>query len=251
MKQIIWFSLAFVISPALLAAPELKGNPSELSAYLLDARKIISIAGEGEEKVEADQAIISLNIKTEEKSLDEALNSNDKIQTKVRDALVQAGITLDKIRASNFSSTPDYGWFKEKPKSYAISREIKVTISDATQMQAIAKVVDKTDEVFLGAMEFEDSHKEQNEMEAMQKALDKVLAKKALYEKNFSVSLALIKVMDQRVVPVYAAPRRAMKAEAFSGVMTDSAVEQSTPPVGRFAGVTYRSHIMAEFEVAK
>jgi len=112
---------------------------------------------------------------------------------RVNKSLLERDIGSEKIKAVNFSSTPDYGWLKDKPKSYEISREVKVRIVNAAQMRAVARVVDNIDEVFMRAINFEDSAKSDNELLTVQKALDKILVKKALYEKTFAVSLALVK----------------------------------------------------------
>ncbi len=251
MTKIVLAVLISCFSPVLMAAPELKGSPGELSAYLLDARKIISIHGAAEEKVEADRAIVALTIKNEARSLDDALQENEQLQARVNKSLLGGGITADKIKAANFSSTPDYGWLKDKPKSYEISREVKVSIANAAQMRAVARVVDSIDEVFMGTMNFEDSAKTDNELKTAQKALDNILAKKAIYEKTFAVSLALVKVVDQGVRPVYAAPRvkRVMKAEMFSSVMQDSSGGGDSAASGQFSGITYYANAVAEFVV--
>ncbi len=251
MKKIILAVLVCIFSPVLMAAPELKGSPGELSAYLLDARKIISINGVAEEKVEADQAIIALTIKNEARSLDAALQENERLQADVNQSLLEGGITADKIKAANFSSTPDYGWLKDKPKSYEISREVKVSIVNAAQMRSVARVVDSIDEVFMGTMSFEDSARTDNELKTAQKALNNILAKKAMYEKTFAVSLSLVKVVDQGVRPVYAAPRlrRAMKTEVFSSVMQESSGSADSAASGQFSGITYHANAVAEFVV--
>jgi len=251
MKKICFFVFVFFFSPASMAAPELKGSPSELSSYLLDARKIISINGAAETKVEANQANIALTIKNEARSLDAALQENERLQMQVNKSLLEAGINKDKIKAANFSSTPDYGWLKDKPKSYEISREVKVTIVDAVQMRAVAQVVDSIDEVFMGVMNFEDSSKSDNELVTVQKALDNILAKKALYEKTFAVSLKLVKVVDQGVRPIYVAPRmrRVMQTEMFSSAMQEQSVGADSVASGQFAGITYHANAMAEFVV--
>lgn len=249
MKNIYFTVVVLFFSQASMAAPELAGSPSELSSYLLDARKIIAISGAAETKVEANKAIVVLTIRNEARSLDAALQENEKLQQKVNQSLLEGGIGKDKVKAANFSSTPDYGWLKDKPKSYEISREVKVSINNAAQMRAVAKVVDRIDEVFMGTMSFEDGHKSANELLTLQKALDNILAKKALYEKSFAVSLALVKVVDQGVRPVYAAPRlrRTMKAGSFSSAMQESNIEADSVASGPFAGITYHANAMAEF----
>jgi len=251
MKNICLVVFVSFLSQASMAAPELTGSPSELSSYLLDARKIISIGGTAETKVEANQAIVALTIKNEARSLDGALQENERLQAQVSKYLLEAGISKDKIKAANFSSTPDYGWLKDKPKSYEISREVKVTIVNAAQMRAVGKVVDSIDEVFMGAMNFEDSSKIDNELMTVQKALDNILAKKVIYEKTFAVSLMLVKVVDQGVRPVYAAPRlrRAMKTEMLSSV-PESSMGADSVASGQFSGISYHANAMAEFVVA-
>lgn len=250
MRKTILTFVACCFSPLLFAAPELSGSPHELSQYLLDARKIITISGSGEEKVEADRAIVSLTIKNEAKKLNSAMKANDALQQQVKQQLLDGGISSDNIRAANFSSTPDYGWLKEKPKSYEISREIKVTIESAAQMRTIAQVVDAIDEVFMGAMSFEDSLKKENELKAQQQALDSILSKKSMYEKSFNVSLRLIKVIEQGAYPVYQAPLRRQLRK--SDAMVSSVMEAETAaPTGQFAGVTYRASSMAEFTIAE
>ena len=251
MKKIYLAGVVCFFSVAAMAAPELTGSPSELSSYLLDARKIIAINGAAETKVEANQATVMLTIKNEARSLDAALQENEKLQRKVNQLLLDGGIGKEKVKAANFSSTPDYGWLKDKPKSYEISREVKVSVSNAAQMRAVARVVDHIDEVFMGTMSFEDGYKSDNELLTLQKALDNIQAKKALYEKSFAVSLALVKVVDQGVRPVYAAPRlrRAMKAEQFSSTMQESNTAAGAVTSGQFAGITYHANAMAEFVV--
>jgi uncharacterized protein YggE len=70
------------------AEPELKGTPSELSRYLKDvpmreAPRIVSITGEAEVRVPAEQAVVTLKVTTENKSLHEALRLNQEARGKV------------------------------------------------------------------------------------------------------------------------------------------------------------------------
>src|SRR5215475_8225414 len=76
------------LSLAARAEPELKGTPSELSRYLQDVPireipKTISIPGEAELRVPADQAVVTLKVTSENKSLHEALRLNQEVRTKL------------------------------------------------------------------------------------------------------------------------------------------------------------------------
>src|SRR5688572_2525443 len=116
-KSIVLVSLGFAVVPV-RAEPELKGLPRELTAYLAGVPKIVSIAGESELKIAADRALISLKVVTEHKSLQEALRLNQDIRAKVLSSLKDNGIPEDRVKPSKFSSTPKYGLFGEKAKSY-------------------------------------------------------------------------------------------------------------------------------------
>lgn len=174
MKLIFSITLFCLIPVIALAAPELSGTPHELSQYLLDQKKIINIHGEAEEKVEADIATVAISVKTKESQLKQALQKNAEIRKNLKEKLLQAGIPSDKIKSSKFSSTPNYGWFKDKPKNYEVSNEVKISITDEAQLQAIAKLVDSQKEIFLGTTEHEDSAKEDNKLKVLESALNDV-----------------------------------------------------------------------------
>lgn len=97
--------LTLLLVPAVLpAAPELKGDPEELTQYLLDEKRVVSITAHGVSKVQADRIIVTLRVKTKESAFVAALKSNRQVRTKLSQQLQQAGITPDRISAAKFSS---------------------------------------------------------------------------------------------------------------------------------------------------
>ncbi len=181
------------------AVPELKGSPDELGYYLLDQRKIITITGHASELVEADTAIVAITVRTKEAKLNDALHQNEKARQAIKESLQQAGVTADKIKASKFSSSPNYSWFGEKPSSYEISNEVKVTINSEDQLRAIAKIVDGQKDVLLGGTEFKDSQKDSNEHKVLKKALSSVQEKQRIYEQSLGIVLVPVRVIEQDV----------------------------------------------------
>lgn len=251
MKKLIFVITLSTLASVAIAAPELSGSPQELSSYLIDQRKIVVINANAEKKLEADQAEVAVIVKTEERSLDKALSSNEKIRESIRNTLQQTGISPDDIKSSKFSSTPSYGWFKEKPKSYEISNEMKVTIINESQLRAIAKIVDAESEVFLGTTEFKDSKKEHHELSTLEMALEKVNAKKTLYEKQLNIALQPMRVINQHVYTVSPQPAPStLRREKMLSSTTAISMEQAPmvrPTAAGFGSITYSAHASIEY----
>src|SRR5207249_9341418 len=109
------FALFFLLKGILTlqAEPELKGNATELSQYLANVPKTVLISGEAELRVPADQAVITLKVTTENRSLQEALHLNQDVRNRLSAYLKNHGVPNDRIRPSRFSSTPKFGLFGE------------------------------------------------------------------------------------------------------------------------------------------
>src|SRR5262245_26462555 len=105
-------------APLVHAEPELKGTPSELGNYLNTLHNTVLVTGEAEVKVPADRALVTLRVRTENHSLLEAIRSNEQVRAKMLSFLGEHGINGTNVQVSKFSSTPKYGAFGDKPKSY-------------------------------------------------------------------------------------------------------------------------------------
>ena len=253
MNKILATLVLIALNSSLYAAPQLSGNPDELSHYLLEQKKIITITGSGTEEVEADTAIVAITVRTKEPKLNDALQENEKARKAIKENLQQAGIVADKIKPSKFSSTPNYSWFRDKPSSYEISNEVKVTINSEEQLRAVAKIVDAQKEVLMGGAEFKDSQKESNEQKALQKALSTIKSKQKLYEQSLGITLAPVRIIDQNVY-AQAVPRIRPQARSLekredsvaSMAMSAAPIEQESAD---FGAITYSANTMVEFVV--
>jgi uncharacterized protein YggE len=171
------------------AEPEIKGNPAELSQYLQSIPKSISIAGEAELRVPADQAVVTLKVTTENRSLHEALRLNQEVRTKLIAHLKSHNMPAERVHASKFSSTPRFGLFGEKAKSYKVENLVRITVEDEHEFQLTAGTVDQFSEVQFVAADFEVKDKEAMKAKAMAQACDNANKRKGLLEEKLGMSL--------------------------------------------------------------
>lgn len=242
----------------LRAEPELKGSPAELAALLSTVPKIVSISGEAELKVPADRALVSLKVVTENKSLEEASRANQEIRARILRTLGEQGIPNDRVRASKFSSTPRYGLFREKAKSYRVENTVKITAQDEKEFQAIGNLVDAMAEVRHDQIEFEHSDKDGLKAQAMAKAIDKAAEKKKLFEEKLGVKLSpkafnenpivtLTPLSAQRAYPKQVNYSFAASQPGLAGVGDAQAEDLDLPT--SFAELVYRAQVAIEYVV--
>ena len=190
MRKSITCALVLLYVQNLAAETEIKGSPAELAGYLANVPRTFTITGESELKVPADRAVIGLKVTTENKSLQDALRLNQEVRSKIVNELKDRDIPADRIQASKFSSTPKYGIFSEKAKSYRVENVIKVTARDEKEFQATARLVDGIPEVQYLGIDFEHSDKEALKQKAIVQALDDADRRKKIYEDRLGVKLA-------------------------------------------------------------
>ena len=189
MKHIAIAVFCLFTAQHVLAEPEIKGNPAELAQYLSGIPKTVMVMGEAEVRVPADKAIVSLKVSTENKALHEALRSNQEVRSKVGSFLQKQGIPAERVKASRFSSTPKFGMFGEKAKSYRVDNVVKVAVQDEKELQIAASAVDSWPEVqFVGA-EFEHEGKEALKSKAVAQACENAQKRSKIFEEKLGFKL--------------------------------------------------------------
>lgn len=225
------FALLLAVSTTVRAEPEIKGTATELTQYLTAIPRTVNLTGEAEVKVPADRAIVSVRVVTENKSLQEASRANQELRAKMLRVLAEKGIPAERVKASKFSSTPKYGMFGEKPKSYRIENVVQVTTQDEKEFQAVANLVDATSEFRHDSIEFEHSDKDGLKKKALEQAIDKAIEKKRLYEEKLGVKLTPKSFEESRMVAVTPlGMRRAYTKMVESGSYVAGAPVTSTGP---------------------
>jgi uncharacterized protein YggE len=161
-----------VIPARLHAEPEIKGSPSDLTQFISTIPKTVYVTGQSEVRLAAARAIVSLTVVTENKSLSEALRLNAEVCGKVRSELKRQGIAPEKIQGSRFSSTPKFGMWGDKAKSYRVENVLRVTVQDEKEFRSAAKAVDSIAEVNFSGVEFEYDDQETVKAKAIAEACD-------------------------------------------------------------------------------
>lgn len=248
---------ACLLLPTVLsAAPELKGDPAELTQYLLDEKRVVSITANGEAKAQADRATIMLRVKTRDGAFVQALKANRDVRTKLSQLLQQAGITADRISAAKFSSVPNYGFFGDKPSNYEISNDVSIVVRGEDDMTVIAQAVDGMKEVSYLAARFEDSNRKMHESEALNDALAGIALQKAAYEKALGIVLTPLRVMEtgyppmQQVIPYEedAAQSQGHAAMAIKSAAEFAVSENSNgTSAGGFGELRYTTSVIVEY----
>jgi uncharacterized protein YggE len=151
--------------------------------------KTVSIAGEAEVRVQADQAVITLKVTTENKSLHDALRLNQEVRNKLIAYLKSNNMPVERVHASKFSSTPRFGLFGDKAKSYKVENLVRITVEDEHEFQLTASMVAQFAEVqFVGA-EFEMKDKEAVKARAVAQACENANQRRSLMEEKFGLNL--------------------------------------------------------------
>lgn len=242
-----------------VAAPELKGSPQELRGFLYPRDHIVSISAQAEEKAYSDQAIISLVIKTEAKKLAQSISNNSKLRQQFTQDLIQAGLESEAIKSSKFSSSPQYGWFGNKPSSYEVINRMAITIKQSEHLETIASIVDQYDQVELSDTTFEHSQKDALQDAVKEKALKKILKRKQFYEQSLGLKLTPVDIRESnfrhQATEGAMALDEAVSASSARLKRSVQAMPAPVPQMGRSPGkqsfdeIKYEAHLTVEFKI--
>jgi hypothetical protein len=246
--------IVFVVGSTAFAEPELKGTPSELTTYLHNIPKSLTLTGESKIEVQADKAIVEISIKTENSSLETSLKSNQALRAAITVKLGEAGITADKIAAEKFSSTPRYGLFGKKPNNYEVRNFVKITITDEKDFQQVAKIVDQFPEVEYQGINFKHSNEKELKKQVLEQAFDDLLKKKTEYENKLGITLTPRGFTEQTLFPEEPILRvRASAGERSKSILREAKYasivapeEESGSPFGE---LIFAANVSGEFEL--
>lgn len=215
-RLILALHLAASLPSVPLVAAELKGTPEELVAHLAGLPQIVSLVGESEVKVAADQAEVTIKVTTEDKSLPMALRQNQEIRGRLSTWLKENGVSADQIQAARFSTTQKHGPFAEKAKSHRIDHFLKITVQDEKEFQAVTTTVDRWPEVQFIGVEVVHSGKEAVKARAQAQALEKAGERKKVYEEKLGVKLVVKRFTESATEPSSGARRAAYYGMQYS-----------------------------------
>lgn len=192
MRSILAAVIVLSLTGVVCAEPSLTGTASELANYLSAVPQSVAVTGKAEIKVAADRAVLTLKVITEDKTLTGALKKNQGIRNDVKTSLEKGGIAADRIKGSRFSSTPNYGLWSDKVRSYKVENIITVKVSDEGEFQLVAAELDKHPEMTYLGMTFERSDQTELKQKAIAQACEAAVAKVKLFEEKLGVKLTTV-----------------------------------------------------------
>ncbi len=241
-----------------VAEPEIKGSAPELTQFLAGVPKTAAITAEAEVRVPAHRAVLSLRITTEHKSLQEALRYNNEVRGKLSERLKGLGISADRIQASRFSSTPKYGMFAEKAKSYRVENQVRITVNDDKEFQSAAGMVDLWSEVQYTGVEFEYTDRDASKQKALSQACDNANERRKMYEEKFGVKLTPVRFNEGDIAQMelgrdYSGSsygsRAANEAPAAPATRPYSSMTSSEGSASSFGELVYTARVTVECSV--
>lgn len=252
--------LTLLASPVLLnsaQATEIKGSPEELRKFLHPQKRSVSLSANVERRVYADQAIVSVIVKNEAKTLANAMQANATLRDKLKTALVEAGVASNDIQNSKFSSSPQYGWFGDKPKSFEVINRVAVKINNEQALQSLATIADKFEEMSIASTEYKHTTKDELYEEMKEEAMQKILASKSYYEKTLGVKLKTLSFYDSGIQSNATNGGRALemirvtrlREEQDEYKMSSVAKPNHNSQQSSFEEIQYTSDMRVEFEI--
>jgi uncharacterized protein YggE len=213
--------------------------------------------GEAEVRVPAHRAVLNLKVVTENKSLQGALRANLELRNALADYLKDLGIPADRVQASKFSSTPKFGMFGEKAKSYRVENVMRVSVQDEKEFQGVTGAVDKWDEVQFVGVEFEYADKESQKQNAIAKACDNASDQKKIYEEKFGLKLTPVgfgqnEVLQRNVSPGDYYGSKAYGVTPIASVASSESVSEAAATgdsISSFGEIIYTAKVAVEYTV--
>lgn len=252
MKIYIGVLLLAMSTSAAHGAPELKGNPEELRQFLHPAEQLVTLTGTHEETAWSDKASVSLVITTEDEMLADSISANRALRTSLTRAMLDAGIDATAVKTSRFSTSPQFGWFGSKPKSFEVVNRMTVGITDESHLMLLARMADASDEVVMSSMHFEHLAKDELEARVKRAAIDDALAQKADYEAALGVKLVPVSFNERPVLHRgFAVEARLMEDSMMrnmAAMQASSEPAQPLPPQ-TFDEIEYRASVYVTFKV--
>jgi len=254
MRYLAAIGLVSLIGFHALAEPEIKGTAPELAQFINGVPKTVAVTGEAEVRVPANRAVLSLKVITESRSLQEGLRINAEVRGKLTEYLKQQGLSADRIQASKFSSTPKFGMFGEKAKSFRVVNVMRISVQDEKEFQKATGAVDTWAEVQYDGVEFEYSDKEAQKQNAISKACENAGQRKKIYEEKFGLKLEPARFQEGEVGQRNAAPANyAASRDGEYGRSLAAGVSSASPATGEsvssFGELVYTARVTVEYTV--
>jgi uncharacterized protein YggE len=258
-KSLLLLLTASMLHCLAAAEPELKGTAAELTQLLANLPKTVTINAEAEVRAPADQAVVTLKVVTDSKSLQEALRANQEVRAKLFAYYKNHNVPPERIHASRFSSTPKFGLFGDKAKSYRVENLVRITVEDEREFQMGATIVDTFPEVQYVGADFEHRDKDALKLKALAQACDNAERKRKLMEEKLGVKLKPERFFNNAAAPIqntefarhYVGSAYSSGAKSGSSTAGSSGVTDlpGLEDVSSFGELVYKAEVTLEYSV--
>ncbi len=163
--------------------------------------RTITVSAEKDIYVKPDLAEVNFSVKTEAKTVKQAMLANTNKMNNIITAFKQEGIDKKDLKTTNFSIYPRYEWQKQaipEPSGkriltgYEVSQTIKVKIRNLDKVGKIIKVATKAGANQVGSLQFSIDKKDKFIQEARAGAIGKAKARAKELAKLLGVKLVKI-----------------------------------------------------------
>lgn len=243
--------LFLVAGTVLHAEPEIKGTAADLAGFINGVTRTVAVSGESEVRVSANRAVVSLSVITESKGLQDALRANSDVRSRVTAQLKQQSIPAERIQSSKFSSTPKFGVFGDKAKSYRVENIIRVAIQDEKDFRSVAGVVDAIAEVQYGGVEFEYEDREALKQKALTQACANANERSKIYEAQLGLKLSAIRFGEGVVQQAEDKPQPTVRKSDWGRSLSSEYGTSVQESASSFGELVFTAKVVVEYAVAR
>ncbi|MEF9991158.1 MAG: SIMPL domain-containing protein [Romboutsia sp.] len=148
---------------------------------------ILSVIGSGIIETESNLAILSIGITTEDKSVENAQNANDKIFNNIIKSLSEYGVSSDDISTQDISVIRNYDYNTNTFISYKISHIVSVSINDFSKLSDVYSLAIENGANDNITIDFTLSDQNIYYNKALKKASIDAINKASILAKNFGI----------------------------------------------------------------
>lgn len=199
----------FLLIPFMLAA--CGGADAQENSASSEARRILSVAGQGQAVGSPDMAMMSFGVVSEGKTAGEAMATNSAAMTKLRNRLRELGVAARDMQTSNFSLNPKYTPYNSgRPQTreivgYTVNNQLSVRLRDIDKVGDIIDQAVSSGANNLNSLRFGFQNQTALEAEAKQAAVRDARATAELLAEEAGVKLG--RVMSISVGSYRASPQ--------------------------------------------
>lgn len=181
----------------------------------IEAKNIITVSDTGEVYAKPDLALVSFSVKTEAKTVAQAMSENTEKMNNVIDFVKGEGVEEKDLKTTSFNIYPRYEWRKEigippYPEGkrvlvgYEVTQQLQVKIRDMEKIGQIIEGATAAGANQVGDLQFTIDKQDEVKAQARKQAIDKAKAKAEELASQLGVNLVRItNFSESSIIPRY------------------------------------------------